>query len=85
MFNPLIFITMVFEYPSVKNRSYISASPVSSSHVLPAKELLMSNCRPYKFYQVVEHMANGSVACIDQDCNPVSLSITDVAIVNWYE
>ena len=85
MFNPLIFITMVFEYPCVKNAGYISASEVSSSDVLPAKELLMSNCRPYKFYQVVEHMANGSVACIDQDCNPVSVSITDVAIVNWYE
>jgi hypothetical protein len=76
---------MVFEYPSVTSAGYISASEVSSSDVLPVKELLMSNCRPYKFYQVVEHMANGSVACIDQDCNPVSLSITDVAIVNWYE
>ncbi len=85
MFNPLIFIAMVFEYPSVTSAGYISASEVSSSDVLPAKELLMSNCRPYKFYQVVEHMANGSVACIDQDCNPVSLSINDVAIVNWYE
>lgn len=76
---------MVFEYPGVRNASSISATEVSSSDVLPAKELLMSNSRPYKFYQVVEHMANGSVACIDQDCNPASVSINDIAIVNWYE
>jgi hypothetical protein len=76
---------MVFEYPGVRNRSYISVSNISSSRVLPVKELLVSNSRPYKFYQVVEHKADGSVACIDQDCNPVSVSINDVAIVNWYE
>ena len=76
---------MVFEYPGVKNRTCISVSEITPSRVLPVKELLMSNSRPYKFYQVVEHKVDGSVACIDQDSNSVSVSINDVAIVNWYE
>lgn len=74
-----------FLYPFIKYAHYIETRHISSSEVLPVKELLVSAARPNRFYQVVEHKADGIVVCIDQQCNTVSLHINDVRFVNCYQ
>lgn len=78
---------MTFLYPSVQHASSISVRKISSSELLPVKELLISSSgKPYRFYQVVEHRIDDElVICIDEQCNTFSLHVNDVRVVNWYE
>ena len=74
-----------FEYPSVKrDLCEINTSRIRSYEFLKTKELLISNSRPYKFYQVVEHRLDGVILSIDENNIPVSLKREDVSIVVSY-
>lgn len=74
-----------FEYPSVKrDLCEINTSRILSCEFLKTKELLISNSRPHKFYQVIEHRMDGVILSVDENNIPVSLKREDVSIVVSY-
>lgn len=78
-------IVNTFLYPSVKHAHSIGCRSIKQQEILPTKELLVSNCRPVKFFQVVSNQSNDFVLCIDQDNNEVVKHISDVRVVVCYE
>lgn len=74
-----------FEYPSVKrDLCEINTCAILSYEFLKTKELLISNKRPKKFYQVVEHRMDGVILAISENNEPISLKREDVSIVLSY-
>ena len=74
-----------FLYQSIKHAHSIGCRPVRQQEILPTKELLISNDRPSKFFQVVSNQSNGYVLCIDQDNTEVVKNVSDVKVVVCYE